>query len=83
MMDEIQEERARELVGELESAGLNSGLLAVEGIVVLRGPGAPYTETPTMFNERDLDNAIALGLLEKRKVTGSYEWEWFVTKKIK
>jgi hypothetical protein len=27
------------------------------------------------------ENAIALGLLVKAKVTGSYEWEWYVVKK--
>jgi len=40
------------------------------------------TDTPTMmFDETDLHNAVALDLLEKRKVTGSYEWEWYAAKK--
>ena len=34
-----------------------------------------------MFDETDLHNAVALDLLEKRKVTGSYEWEWYAAKK--
>lgn len=41
---------------------------------------APYTDTPTMYDERDLNNAVALGLLEMRKVTGSLEWEWYTLK---
>ena len=50
---------------------------------MLRHPGAPYTDTPMMtFNESDLHNAAALGLLEKAKATsGSYEWEWYVVKR--
>ena len=81
-MDDSQEERARELVEQLEKAGMNCGLLAVQGTVVLRCPGAPYTDTPMMmFDETDLQNAVALDLLEKRKVTGSYEWEWYALKK--
>jgi hypothetical protein len=80
-MDDLHEKRALELVQQLERAGTNCGLLVVQGSVVMRGPGAPYIETPMVtFEETDLQNAIALDLLEKRKVTGSYEWEWYVLK---
>jgi len=49
---------------------------------VLRGPGAPYAEMPMVsFDATDLQNAVELGLLVKAKVTGSYEWEWYVLKK--
>jgi hypothetical protein len=34
-----------------------------------------------VFDETDLHNAVALDLLEKRKVTGSYVWEWYAAKK--
>jgi hypothetical protein len=34
-----------------------------------------------MFGETDLHNAVALDLLEKRKVTSTYEWEWYAAKK--
>jgi hypothetical protein len=88
-MDDLHKKRALELVEHLERAGMNCGLLAVQGTVVLRCPGAPYTETPMMmFDETDLQNAIALDVLEKQKVkiemipsTGNYEWEWYVLKK--
>ncbi len=81
-MDQFHEARARDLVDQLESAGANRGLLVVQGAVVMRGPGAPYSETLMVtFNETDLQNAIALGLLEKRKVTGSLEWDWYVAKR--
>jgi len=81
-MDEQQKDRARKLVKELEDAGINSGLLTIHGTVVLRSSGAPYTDSPMLFfDETDLHNAIDLDLLEKTKVVGSYEWEWYVVKK--
>jgi hypothetical protein len=81
-MDDSQEARARELAEHLEKAGPNCGLLPVQGIVVLRCPGAPYTDTPMItFDEADLQNAVALDLLERGKVVGSYEWEWYVLRK--
>ena len=70
-MDEFQEQRARKMVHQLERAGTNCGLFAVEGIVVMRCMGEPYTDTPTMFDEIVLQNAIALNLLERRKFTES------------
>jgi hypothetical protein len=88
-MDDLQKERALELVEHLESAGMTCGLLVVRGTVVLGCPGAPYNDSPLMtFNETDLHNAAALDLLErKRMVTqtfpaaGSYEWESCVAKR--
>src|ERR1700674_4632988 len=80
-MNGFKERPARKLVEQLESSGMNSGLLAVQGSVVLRCPGSPYTDTPMMFDETDLQNAVALDLLEKRKVTGSFDWEWYVSRR--
>ena len=68
-MDHLQEERARELVEALRRAPLNSGLLVAHGTVVLRCPGAPFTDTPMTFDESDLVNAAALGLFVKVKMT--------------
>ena len=70
-MNNFEEERARKLVKQLDSAGINCGLFAVEGIVVMRCMGELYTDTPTMFDEVVLHNAIALNLLERRKFTAS------------
>jgi len=36
---------------------------------------------PVMFDEVDLHSAIDLDLLDKRRVVGSYEWEWYVVKR--
>jgi hypothetical protein len=75
-VDNHQEERARKLAEELQEAGQNCGILVGQGTVVLRSTGAPYTDVPMLlFNEAELQNAIELSLLEKRKVVGSYEWE--------
>lgn len=80
-MDELRKERTRELVDLLERAGMNCGLLISQGAVFLRHPGTPYTDTPMMFDAVDLYNAVTLGLIEKQRVMGSYEWEWYVAKR--
>jgi hypothetical protein len=77
-MDDLQKARARRMVDQLKSAETNCGLLAEKGIVVMRCPGTPYTDTPTTFDESDLTNAIALGLLRKQKMVGSFEWDYYV-----
>jgi len=79
-MEAAIEQRARKLVKQLNGDKHYSGFLVMGGLVVLRSSGAPYTDTPTMFDEADFKNAIDLGLLEKRKVTGSVEWEWYTLK---
>jgi hypothetical protein len=66
-MNKFDEDRARKLVKQLDSAGINCGLFSIEGIVVMRCMGEPYTDTPTMFDEIVLQNAVALNLLERRK----------------
>jgi hypothetical protein len=85
-MDKYQEGRARKLVNQLERTGSDCGLVVVQGAVVTRFPGAPYTDTPTAFDEIDLHNAVALNLLEQRKftvgsVTGSVQSDWYQSKR--
>jgi hypothetical protein len=69
-MDDSQKERAVEMVDQLKHAATNCGLLAVQGIVVMRCPGSPYTDTPTSFDETDLENAHFIGPREKAKDRG-------------
>jgi len=76
-MQAHMEKRARDLVDMLKRGGTNCGLIVVNGTVVARCMGAPYTDAPTPYDETDLDNAIELNLLEKRKVTGTLEWGWY------
>ena len=78
-MDRSQEKRARKLVAMLESTGEHHGILVVQGHVVIRD-GVHCEDSPAMFEEADLQNAIALGLLEKSIVSGSVSWEWYVVK---
>ncbi len=47
-MDDEQEARARELVEDLETVGGKCGLMAKQGSVVMRCPGAPYTDSPML-----------------------------------
>jgi hypothetical protein len=59
-MDKLQEGCACKLVNRLERVGYEDcGLLAAQGTVVMRCKGAHYTDTPTMMDEIDLQNAIA------------------------
>jgi len=79
------ERRARRLVDILGSGGSDCGLLAIKGTVVMRCPGEPFMDLPIPYDEADLDNAIELNLLEKKKMradtlTGSSGWEWYVVR---
>lgn len=85
-MNDVQEERAKKLVQDLEDAGNSCGLLLSQGTVIMRSPGAPWTDTPMLFNDQDdLNNALELGLLKKTSMisieVGSSSvqpWEWYV-----
>ena len=84
-MEVSTERRARKVVDILESGGSDCGLLVIKGAVVMRCPGAPFTDLPIPYDEADLNNAIELNLLEKKKkligsVTGSSGWEWYVVR---
>jgi len=51
----------------------------------MRCPGVPFTDLPIPYDEADLNNAIELNLIEKRKklvgsVTDSSGWEWYVVR---
>jgi hypothetical protein len=80
-VDKNLEQRARDLVALLHG-DKNCGFMLMGGMVVARTQGAPYTDTPTPYDEADLMNAVELGLLKKGKATlssqsGSTEWEWY------
>jgi len=84
-MEVSVERRARKLVDILESGGSDCGLLVIRGAVVMRCPGVPFTDLPIPYDEADLNNAIELNLIEKRKMrvdtlTGSSGWEWYVVR---
>jgi hypothetical protein len=82
-MEVSVERRARKLLDILESGGSDCGLLVFKAAVVMRCPGAPFTDLPIPYDDADLNNAIELNLIEKRKkligsVSGSSGWEWYV-----
>ena len=84
-MEANKEKRARRLVDILETAGPNCGLVVLRGAVVIRCPGAPVMDLPSIYDEADLDNAVELNLLEKRKMradalTGSFQREYYVVR---
>jgi len=64
-MEAHMENRARKLVAMLQSAGRSCGLLVVQRTVVMRCPGSPFMDSPTMYDEADLTNAIELNLVRK------------------
>ena len=74
-----QDERARKLVEMLKATGDNHGLLVVRGSLVIRNR-VTGTDTPLMFDVAALENAITLGLLEPRRVSGSVSWDWYVAR---
>jgi hypothetical protein len=79
------EKRARRLTDILESAAPNCGLIVTRGAVMMRCPGTPFTDLPTIYDEADLKNAVQLNLLEKRKMradtlTGSFEREYYMAR---
>ncbi len=84
-MEAHMEKRARRLVDILEGAGPNCGLVMMQGAVVMRCPGAPFTDSPTPYDEADLSDAVELKLLEKRRMradtlTASFEPKYYVVR---
>jgi hypothetical protein len=82
-MEPHMERRARELVATLQQSLPNCGLLIMQGVVVMRCPGAPYSDAPTMYDEADLTNAIELNLVRKQKIVESYDgaqWDYYVAR---
>jgi len=73
------------LVDILEGAGPNCGLVIMQGAVVMRCPGTPFTDLPIPYDEADSNNAVELNLLEKKKMqadalTGSFQREYYVVR---
>jgi len=80
-MDGTQKERAYKLAAMLNKAGENHGILVIQGHLVIRD-GVLVEDSPMMFEEADLLNAVELGIVQKNKVEGSVSWEWYVVKRV-
>ncbi len=81
------ERRARDMVKMLDST---CGIVLNNGVVMVRCKGGPnsYSDTPTPYNEDDLNNAIQLKLLEKEPLIisssgakGSTERDWYTARR--
>jgi hypothetical protein len=67
-----------QMLNNLKQAGTNCGFMCENDVVWIRGPGAPWTDTPTAFTKADLDNAISSGTVRPQTVTGSATWTYYV-----
>jgi len=63
--------RLKQMVNELKTAGENCGYLCANDQVWIRGPGEPYSDTPTMYTAKNLAAAIESGLLLEQKMLGN------------
>jgi hypothetical protein len=78
-MSKPTEATLNQMVSELEAAGQNCGYMSANHVVWIRGPGSPYTDTPTLFTEEDLTAAIESGLLLEAKMLGNGQgWTYYV-----
>jgi len=69
----------KQMVSDLEIAGENCGYMCSNNVVWIRGPGEPYTDTPTMYTEADLTAALEAGLLLEQKMLSSDQgWTYYV-----
>ena len=68
----------KQMVSDLEAAGENCGYMCANHVVWIRGPGSPYTDTPTLYMEEDLAAAIEAGLLLEQKILSEKGWTCYV-----
>jgi hypothetical protein len=69
----------KQMMSELQAAGQNCGYICANHVVWIRGPGSPYTDTPTLYTEEDLSAAIESGLLlEQRMLSGEKGWTYYI-----
>lgn len=69
-----------EMVQKLKPYGLNHGFAALGTAVVIVGPGAPFNVYPTYFAAADLEKAAEAGVLQRRKLSGSFELDIYAIK---
>jgi hypothetical protein len=69
-----------EMAGHLKLFGTNAGFAALGTAVVVIGPGAPFTVSPTSYSAADLEKAVEAGVLERRKLSGSFTLDTYAVK---
>lgn len=78
MMNERNKKTLELLLDELKQAGVNCGFISTNDAVWIRGPGSPWTDTPTLYTKAELDSAIASGKIRPQIMTGSGTWTYYV-----
>jgi hypothetical protein len=77
-----QQELTLELMlDNLKKAGRDCGYMSDGKVVWIRGPGSPWTDTPTAYSKGDLERAISSGELRPQTMTGSATWTFYVLAK--
>jgi hypothetical protein len=66
-----------EMIRKLEGYGMNHGFAVLGTAVVIVGPGAPFNVYATWFAAADLEKAVEAGILEKRRLSGSFVLDMF------
>lgn len=61
-----------EMITELRKHGENHGFAALGTAVVIVGPGAPFNVHATWYAAKDLERAADAGLLQRRRLSGSF-----------
>jgi len=77
-MNASQQTTLEQMLENLENAGESCGFMCMNNVVWIRGPGAPWTDTPTLYTQSDLDHAIASGKVRAQTMTGSATWTYYV-----
>jgi hypothetical protein len=66
------------MLNDLKRAEINSGFICENDVVWIRGPGAPWTDTPTPFTKADLESAISAGEVRAQTMKGTATWTYYV-----
>ena len=73
-------DKSQEMIEKLKGYGMNHSFATLGTAVVVVGPGAPFSVYPTWYTIADLEKAVEAGLLEKRKLSGSFELDTYGVK---
>lgn len=73
-------DKAQEMIGKLREHGKDFGFALLQTVVVIVGSGEPFNVYPTWFVKAELERAVDAGLLEKRKLSDSFELDIYAVK---
>ena len=69
-----------EMAAKLKTYGLNHGFAALGTAVVVVGPGSPFNVYPTSYAVSELEKAAEAGILERRRLSGSFVLDIYAVK---